>query len=234
MNPRIHGTALLAAALGLAACGPAPQPATTPDDAAPGPAPAGAQAEAQVRSQFRCGDLLVGALFDNAAQTLTLSLSGRRLQLPQAISASGARYADTSGNEFWNKGSTAMFTLDGTLQPECVETDEVSAWDQARDRGVVFRGLGTEPGWQVEVQGGDAPALHAQLDYGERRLDVVAARPLADEAGYAGTTADGAVVTLRIAKGACSDGMSDQTYPASVQLQVDDRHYQGCGAWLRD
>lgn len=237
MNPRIRGPALLAIVLGLAGCNRPPEPAPAPADAPAGPAAAdvpAAPVDPQVRASFRCGDLLVGALFDNTAQNVTLSLPGRKLELPQAVSASGARYADNSGNEFWNKGDTAMFTLDGKLQPDCIETGETSPWEQARARGVAFRGLGTEPGWLVEVDGGDAPALRAELDYGERQLDVAPARPLDAGAGYAGAAADGTEVTLRITEGECSDGMSDQTYPASIRLQVGERSYRGCGAWLRD
>lgn len=240
MKRCMHGLTLLAALGGLAACGKPAQPAADPAVDPPAAqadtdaAPPAATIESVVRANFRCGDLLVGAVFDNEADNVTLSLPGRSLELPRAISASGARYADTSGSEFWNKGNTAMFTLDGALQPDCVETDEVSPWDRARERGVAFRGLGNEPGWLVEVEGGDAPAMRAQLDYGERTLEVAAARPLEDGAGFTGATADGTEVTLRIAEGECSDGMSDQAYPASVRLQAGASAYRGCGAWLRD
>jgi uncharacterized membrane protein len=31
---------------------------------------------------------------------------------------------------------------------------------------------------------------------------------------------------------ACSDGMSDETYPVAVQLEAGDRGYRGCGRFL--
>lgn len=107
-----------------------------------------------------------------------------------------------------------------------------SPWDDARARGIGFRGIGTEPGWLVEVGRGDTPALHAELDYGERKIDI--ARTEAAGGGFRGRTGDGVPVSLAIAKQTCSDGMSDTVYPASATLTVGDKTYQGCGRFLFD
>lgn len=59
----------------------------------------------------------IGAVFYNAKVDLTLS-DGRKLSLPQAISASGARYANTDESfVFWNKGNTA-FISEGKTEPQ--------------------------------------------------------------------------------------------------------------------
>lgn len=105
-------------------------------------------------------------------------------------------------------------------------------WEQARARGSVFRGIGTEPGWWVEVGGGATPRLLAELDYGERRIDVATATTTAD--GYVGSTADGVAVSLTTARGTCSDGMSDTEYPASATLTVGGQTYRGCGRFLTE
>lgn len=107
-----------------------------------------------------------------------------------------------------------------------------SPWDGARARGIGFRGIGTEPGWLVEVGRGETPALHAELDYGERKIDI--ARTEAAGGGFRGQTGDGVAVSLAIAKQTCSDGMSDTVYPASATLTVGDKTYQGCGRFLFD
>jgi putative lipoprotein len=211
--------------LAFAACQPVSPASDTPVD---GPAP-----PATVAANFRCGDMLVGAIFDNAAGNVTLGINTRRHVLPQAPSASGARYADDAGNEFWNKGDEATLTLDGA-EYACATTDEVSPWDEARARGVVFRGLGTEPFWALEVAGGETPDIHLQLDMGERPLTVAGATPLPGRAGYHGLANDGSTVELRIAPGDCSDGMSDQTYPVGITLAVGEETYTGCGAFLGD
>lgn len=107
-----------------------------------------------------------------------------------------------------------------------------SPWEEARARGVGFRGVGNEPGWFVEVDQGDAPALRATLDYGERKLEVAQAHALGKILGYTGKTADGVLVELRIQRKTCSDGMSDATYPAAAELIVGDLSYHGCGRFL--
>ena len=179
------------------ACKPAPPVADPPTVAQP-PAPELPPSTPETATaNFRCGDLLVGARFDNAAGRVTLSINARRTQLPQALAASGARYADDQGNEFWNKGDGATLTLDGARH-ECRVTDQVSPWDEARGRGVVFRGLGTEPFWAMEVDGGPAPAMRLDLDMGERKLVVSQVAPLAQGEGWSGTADDGSDVTLAV------------------------------------
>ena len=107
-----------------------------------------------------------------------------------------------------------------------------SPWEDARSRGIGFRGIGTEPGWLVEVGRGESPALRAELDYGERKIDVARTEALAG--GFRGKTADGIAVSLKIVKETCSDGMSDVIYPASMTLTVADQTYHGCVRFLFD
>ncbi len=107
-----------------------------------------------------------------------------------------------------------------------------SPWDQAKARGIVFRGIGTEPGWLVEVGAGATPALHAELDYGERKIDVARLERIPD--GYRGKADDQTAVSLTTRREPCSDGMSDTEYPASATLVVGDRTYRGCGRFLTE
>lgn len=217
----------------LSACRSEAPPAVdaTVEAAVAAPAP-GEATPAETTAGFRCGDLLLGATFDNTAGQVTLGIDTRRLVLPQAPAASGARYADGAGNEFWNKGDAATLTLDGTPQPDCATTTDVSPWDAARARGIVFRGLGTEPFWSVEVGSGDTPQLRAELDLGERIVVVPAASGTSSTPGFGGKAEDGSDVVLRIVDGDCSDGMSDQVYPARIELAVGGQTFTGCGAWL--
>ena len=83
-------------------------------------------------------------------------------------------------------------------EPSAPATAQASPWEQARTRGIAFRGIGNEPGWLVEVGAGETPALHAELDYGERKIDVAHAQLLAGAPGYAGTTGDGVEVKLQL------------------------------------
>jgi len=116
--------------LALAACGgePAQPEATAPGAAAEVPTTAGdgpVPAEAidygsgVVESQWDCDGQRVAARFDNTAGTVTLTHERGELVLPQATSASGARYADANGNELWNKGNEASLTLSGRDAVQC-------------------------------------------------------------------------------------------------------------------
>jgi len=109
-----------------------------------------------------------------------------------------------------------------------------SPWEDARARGVVFRAVGNEPGWFVEVEGGKNPGLRATLDYGERTLEVPRVFEYSGLYGYHGKTIDRIDVRLTMKLEPCSDGMSDERYPFSARLAVGKQIYVGCGRYLRD
>lgn len=219
----------------LVACKPAAEatpPAAPVAPAEPAPATAPVATAAIPPVTFQCGDERITATFDNTVNTVTLSADGQSLVLPQAMSGSGARYADEKGNEFWNKGTNATLTRPGKPVAECAQTTQASPWDQAKARGAMFRGIGQEPGWSVEVGAGATPPLNATLDNGEREVQVMASQALAANAGFSGKTADGMAVELRITREACNDVMSGEAFTASTQLTVGDKTYTGCGRFL--
>jgi membrane-bound inhibitor of C-type lysozyme len=80
-----------------------------------------------IETHWQCGDQRVAARYDPAAQALTLIHERGQLILPQSVSASGARYADDNGNEFWSKGSGATLTLSGTPARECSQVQNGTA-----------------------------------------------------------------------------------------------------------
>ena len=132
-----YRVAVLAVAVGLAACQ-AQDPEPAADPAGPGSAmstataaPGGTAATASpaagpatsvsgiVESQWECDGQHVATRFDNTAGTVSVTHERGELLLQQATSASGARYADANGNEFWNKGDQATLTLSGTPARQC-------------------------------------------------------------------------------------------------------------------
>ena len=60
---------------------------------------------------------------DAASQSLSLVHERGQLALPRREAASGARYADANGNEFWDKGDTATLTLSGTPLRACTRVE---------------------------------------------------------------------------------------------------------------
>ena len=98
--------------LALAAC-----------DRAPVQAPSAAlpqTAAQQAEHWWVCGEVSVST--EMQGEMLTLSGPfGERALSPQP-SASGARYADDKGNEFWNKGEEARLKLDWKDIGDCTES----------------------------------------------------------------------------------------------------------------
>ena len=196
--------------------------------------------EASGPVHWQCQEVGVASTYTADGGHVTLAFSGRELDLPIAISASGARYADDIGNEFWTKGGTGTLSLaaeagSDTARRECTRSDRPSPWFQATERGVGFRAVGNEPGWLVEVDRGPNPALRATLDYGERTLELARVEPLDRNApGFSGQTADGTGVLLLIERRPCRDGMSGELFEAGATLEVGAQRYHGCGAFLSD
>jgi uncharacterized membrane protein len=176
------------------------------------------------------------AAFDVPGGRVELALPSGAVSLPQAVSASGARYADHLGNEFWTKGGEGTLTRQGGSKVQCIQQDAApqagSPWDAAKQRGIAFRAVGNEPGWLVEVGPGEAPRVHVETDYGARKLDIAKATQLSGLMGFAGASADGKKVRLVLERKECSDGMSDMRYPVDAVLEVDGTTYRGCGQFL--
>ncbi|MBB4723784.1 MliC family protein [Xanthomonas euvesicatoria] len=96
--------------------GPLPRPAKTP-------APAAAAADPALPAQtvaWRCGPRTVATRFDAVTDALQLTLDDRRLILLSAQAASGARFADAQGNQFWEHAGEATLSLAGGEAIRCV------------------------------------------------------------------------------------------------------------------
>ena len=115
---RLSVLALAGSVLALGAC----RESVEPPEPAPAAAPSGTNVPASYPGlkvhDFQCGDLKVTATFDGVG-AVDLGYADGPLTLPQVESASGARFADTQGNEFWNKGEHATFTLAGQETRDC-------------------------------------------------------------------------------------------------------------------
>ena len=128
-------------------------------------------------------------------------------------------------------GGVLVLTTESAAQILFRRQESASLQD-ARSRGIDFRGVGQEPGWIVELKEGDE--IKAVLDYG--------ATTLALPAPSGETSADGVVtydastdtdhLVLNIKGKTCVDAMSGESHPSTVELMVNDKPYRGCGDWL--
>lgn len=86
-----------------------------------------------------------------------------------------------------------------------------------------YRAIGTEPFWDLTI-GRD-------LLFTDRGNNISVAEPAPPvRTSIAGEIYQGRRINVNIVHSQCSDGMSDRTYPDTVQVRVDARNYRGCGA----
>ncbi len=86
-----------------------------------------------------------------------------------------------------------------------------------------YRAIGTEPFWDVEIG--------PNLTFTDRGNEVsVVQRTPQPINGTAGEIYRTPRLEVNIVHSQCSDGMSDRSYPDTVQVRVDGRQYSGCGA----
>ena len=95
-----------------------------PDDAGMETPQAADAGSAAIEATFVCSDgTSIDTVFDNVADTVTVTLADGTVTLPRVESGSGARYGDDS-TTFWNWGDEALVEVDGEIVYEnCVAQD---------------------------------------------------------------------------------------------------------------
>lgn len=165
---------------------------------------------------------------------LPVQWGGGYFVLGQVRAASGSRY-EGDGLMLWVKGEEAMVEAAGELHAGCRLDVPQSIWEHARLSGVLFRGVGNEPGWSIEIRN---RRMDLVLDYGDRLLSVDL-----DAVNASGPSASGGsreirafsgdeAVLVEITAGACNDTMSGELFTAAVVAHVGTRLFHGCGRWL--
>ena len=85
-----------------------------------------------------------------------------------------------------------------------------------------YRAAGTEPFWSLTI---DAHWMKFEAP-GQRSVTVATPKVIH---GFAGEIYQTRRIGVNAVHKPCRDGMSDRTYPDTVQVTVDGRQYQGCG-----
>lgn len=141
--------------------------------------------------------------------------------------ASGARYSDGRVS-VWNKGREASLELSGKTYP-CMEDRARSIREDARARGVEFRGSGNEPGWVLEVL---RDRVVFAGDYGKSLAitphPIMSIDPTGRTTVYTAVT-EAHWLQVRVEDRRCIDSMSGEQYNAQVEVELDDDEYRGCG-----
>lgn len=226
ISPWIISAAITAS---LAACQPAAQDANTgPAEVAP---PANAATSEERTYAFQCGDVAVQATY-RGQDSASVVVGGRTFVMSSETAASGAKYGDGQGNVFWTKGTTeGTLTLAGEPDRSCTgsgtEGEAAPAATTPAASAAAFRATGNEPGWLAQVSDGEAPRLHVETDYGEKKYEIAA--PTQGQDGWSGKAEDGTEIKLTFQRTVCEDNMSGKAFGATVMLTVGARQYHGCG-----
>lgn len=164
-------------------------------------------------SSWRCGEQVVE--LDFVGDNVRLTVAGRVLDLPPAVSASGARFASRDARfEAWSKGDRLMVTLDGKKLPECLPTIPNDL--------LPLTARGQEPGWSLTLT-----AQQASLNLpGAAPSIQPLPSPQVQSDALKFALQDGTDIVLR--KAICHDTMTGMPYPYGVIVSQKDRRLLGC------
>lgn len=164
-------------------------------------------------------------------EEIQLRLPSRQVSLPRVRSASGAKYA-LAGTVFWSRGPIALLELPDSDAAQCEEDRPSSLREDARLRGVHYRGLGSEPGFSIEIGPED---IAFEYDYGAKKLVFPLEEPRVDDRGQRTYDQTTSAHHLRVAieDGVCLDSMTGDAFETTVEVTLDGRTFRGCGDALR-
>lgn len=103
------------------------------------------------------------------------------------------------------------------------------SWETARAAGVDFRAVGQEPGWLMDVH--TRGVIKLAWDYGEQYGEFAVGAPTNPQefATRYEANSNGRALVVTIRRAPCSDAMSGEAYPSTVEVVIDGRTLNGCG-----
>lgn len=113
----------------------------------------------------------------------------------------------------------ACQTKPSPTAPTNAATDVASA--KTTQTTASWRCLGTEPFWAVEIENGKA--IFELPEKKEAPITLTAIAETNEAAAYSGEN-----LKIRIKKETCSDGMSDNVYDYSAEIEFGKQQYKGC------
>jgi uncharacterized membrane protein len=91
-----------------------------------------------------------------------------------------------------------------------------------------LRALGTEPFWAVNID--DAGLVYSGVDRPEQTAPNEGPQIAGTTAMWSGRTNQGQALSVTLIETACSDGMSDRTYPLTARVEIGEEVLNGCAA----
>ncbi len=161
-----------------------------------------------------------------------LFLPGKTTSLPHVPSGSGAKYSEDQIS-YWSKGDQALLEIGDEKHTNCKNNRAIAIWEDAKLRGVDFRAIGNEPGWNLEIIKSEKIVFIG--NYGQSRYEFITTEPSIDQ--QARTTVykfqnDKHVMSVIIVGRHCRDTMSGEAFETTVTVILDGKQYRGCGKTL--
>ena len=161
-----------------------------------------------------------------------LFLPEKTISLPHVPSGSGAKYSEDQIT-YWSKGDEALLEIGDEKHTVCKNNRARAIWEDAKLRGVDFRAIGNEPGWNLEIIKSNKIVFVG--DYGQQRYEFITTEPSIDPQSR--TTAydvqnDTHELSVIIKGRRCRDTMSGEQFETTVTVILDGKKYRGCGKAL--
>ena len=181
---------------------------------------------------YAVADLVVEAGADVQNEKAWLFLRRDTIQLPPVPAASGVKF-DNGEHVFWIKGDEAMLNTPKRKHKDCRNNLHQAIWEHAKLNGVDFRAVGNEPGWLLEIS--NKAEILFVTDYGQSRYSFVGAGVSSATQGL--TTIyearnDQGQIEIKLTAERCGDTMSDEKFPVTVNVLLNQSEYNGCGKAL--
>jgi membrane-bound inhibitor of C-type lysozyme len=154
------------------------------------------------------------------------------ISLPHAPSGSGAKYSEGQ-IIFWSKGDQARLESGDEKHINCKNNRAKAIWEDAKLRGVDFRAVGNEPGWNLEIITGEKIVFVG--DYGQVRYEFASTESAVDqqERKTIYTAQDREhELSIVIDGRPCRDTMSGEPFETTVTIMLNGKKYRGCGKAL--
>jgi len=158
-----------------------------------------------------------------------LFLPEKTASLPHVPSGSGVKFSEGQMT-YWSKGDEALLEIGHEKHMDCKNNRAKAIWEDAKLRGVDFRAVGNEPGWNLEIIQREKIVFVG--DYGQKRYEFINAGRSDDR--QTRTTIytvqnDQHQLSVTIVGSRCHDTMSGEAFESTVTVILDGQQYQGCG-----
>ena len=166
-----------------------------------------------------------------ASGAIVAFLPEETVELPQVVSASGAKYSDGELT-LWTKGDELSLDSASGRSVRCSLNRRASRLETSKLAGFDLWAIGNEPGWTLEI---GAPGIVWTTDYGSTTHRAELPRPTIEGAERRTTYATeiaGEALTIVLEGRDCQDDMSGEAFPTRVTIEFEGRILRGCGQAL--